>query len=767
MTRDSEVATQRSRNMGPDSIATGLCDPGAPISLAASLALAAVVISPIATMSTEFSLSQIEKIINMQLDLHVATVRDTVETQLTRISGHYATLVHASALPAATDVQTMTMLYWGYKDLQKYLTWACFLFPDDLGHYVGILNSASAGLVISRGAGIIDKSTSLALVEHYRATETDGGTKVVFKWFRNITLSINSLLAGQLTNPMTRKIQPSASTGQLGIVYTVRLCKDGTTCAPEASGQAGILQLVASSSDLSDNLLDSLSDSADPKARAFVTDDKGKLVATSHGVPSVLVGTRLQYLLCNNNSVGDSTLVTIGRDLLRAGKQGKELNMYRTSSHIVSSQNFAVGNAGDVWTIYYAVPTQTVYGDLYKTVGVCVGIAAALALTAAVVSWVALHLFLAKPLDKAVKTINTLARMNMNGIAEASSSLRPHHAVQGLPKRADNAPQMLTTATFLDEVSGVLVAADKLVHSLYCVGRYVSMDLATWVIGKGIASSPLEPRDVSVLFCDIEGSTTMIDRCRAEGTMGEFAEMLNEILTKLANTAKDYGGYIDKFIGDEVMVVFNAPCECPQHESRACEAAVAMQRCIKTLRQRWEGSGTYKSFTCPRVRVSVASGTVLVGDIGAFGTLVNYTAIGEVVCIAARLQEVAKHVRPPTGILVTGETWNAAVASGSVSLVTDDSHTACVGHSCGVTTVRGCSLPLALYTVLGSREDLGFEALSNATHFQRAMEAQARGDRDDCAQELAKVDADYIPSVRAAVMESHNSGVDVLDLATK
>eukprot|EP00727_Mastigamoeba_balamuthi_P003111 m51a1_g12798 hypothetical protein (554) ;mRNA; f:1820-3481 len=520
----------------------------AAISLATSLALAAVVISPIATMSTEFSLSQIEKIIDMQLDLHVATVRDTVETQLTRISGHYATLVHAAALPAATDVQTMTMLYWGYKDLQKYLTWACFFFPDDLGHYVGILNSASAGLVISRGAGIIDQSTKLALVEHYRATETDGGTKVVFTWFRNITLSISSLLAGQLTNPMTRKIQPSASTGQLGIVYTVRLCKDGTACAPEASGQAGLLQIVASSSDLSDNLLESLSDTADPKARAFVTDDKGKLVATSHGVPSVLVGTRLQYLMCNNNSVGDSALVTIGRDLLRDGKKGKELNMYHTSSHIVSSQNFAVGNAGDVWTIYYAVPTETVYGDLYKTVGVCVGIAAALALTAAVVSWVALHMFLAKPLDKAVKTIDSLSHMNMRGIAEASSSLRP--AVQGHPMRVGSVPSTAATGTFLDEVSGVLVAADKLVHSLYCVGRYVSMDLATWVIGKGVVSSPLEPRDVSVLFCDIEGSTTMIDRCRAEGTMSEFAEMLNEILTKLANTAKDYGGYIDKFIGD-------------------------------------------------------------------------------------------------------------------------------------------------------------------------------------------------------------------------
>eukprot|EP00727_Mastigamoeba_balamuthi_P000762 m51a1_g10683 hypothetical protein (756) ;mRNA; f:92249-94834 len=744
----------------------------AAISLATSLALAAVVIAPIAAMSTEFSLSQIEKIIDLQLGLHVSTVTDTVQTQLTRISGHYATLVHAGALPAATDEETMTLLYWSYKELQQFLTWICFFFPEDLGRYVGIVNSASSGILMSRGMGMFNKTAMLAAVEHLTAAEYDSGTKVAFKSHDNFTMRLGTLLAGQLTNPTTHKLQPSISTGQLGIMYAVRFCKDGNPCGPDAPGQAGILQLVASSSDLSDNLRESLAESADPKSRAFVTDMNGKLIATSHGVPSVLVGTRLQYLMCDNSSVGDSTLVRIGRDLLRDGRQGKELSMYRTSTHIVSSQNIAVGNAGDVWTVYYAVPTHEVYGELTKTVGICVGIAVALALTAAVVSWAAQHVFLAKPLDRAVKTIDTLAHMNMHGIAKASSSSSLNLADKGLPQRAGGGAGAVvpspSTVAFLDEVSGVLVAADKLVHSLYCVGRYVSMDLATWVIGKGIVSSPLVPRDVSVLFCDIEGSTTLIDQCRAEGTMGEFAEMLNEILTKLANTAKDYGGYIDKFIGDEVMVVFNAPCDCAHHESRACEAAVAMQQCVKGLRTRWESSGTYKSFKCPRVRVSVASGTVLVGDIGAFGTLVNYTAIGEVVCIAARLQEVAKHVRPPSGIIVTGETWSAAVEQGSVSLITVESDTAAIaGHSCGVTKVRGCSLPLALYTVLGSRGILSPEAVSNAAHFQRAMEALARGDRDDVSQELARVDTDYIPSVRAAVMESQNSGSTVLDLVKK
>eukprot|EP00727_Mastigamoeba_balamuthi_P002529 m51a1_g12273 putative adenylate guanylate cyclase catalytic domain protein (751) ;mRNA; f:219556-222260 len=716
------------------------------ISLATSLVLAAVVITPFALLSTRFALGQIERIIDMQLDLHVATVEATADTQLRAVAGHYATLVHSGLLPAARDSDTMAALYWGYKEQQRYLSWLCFFFPEDHGHFVAVFNDALEGVLLSHGIRTVDNASSAALAQRLHPAETDSGKRVAFTLQRNYTLPTSALLAGQLVAPTTHKIQASITTGELGIVYTVRLCADGNPCAQGEPDQAGILQIVATSADMSSNLRDSLSDGADSSARAFVTDGDGRLIAVSHGSPWVSVNGRLQYLMCSNRSVGDPELATIGKDLVDAGKVGKEIHMHRTSTHIVSSKSIAVGNAGTVWTIYYAVPTQAVYGDLNRTVGICVGIAGSLALFAAFASWSVQHLFLTMPLNGAVKTINTLARLNMRGIAEVTNTppaIEAKPAERQIAQTESSAPcrrrrrytaQVPATGSFLAEVSGVLQAADKMVHSLYCVGRYVSMDLATWVIGKGVVSSPLQPRDVSVLFCDIEGSTAMIDRCRAEDTMAEFAEMLNEILTNLANTAKHYGGYIDKFIGDEVMVVFNAPCECPQHEGRACEAAVAMQQCIQRLRGEWESSGKYKSFTCPRVRVSVASGTVLVGDIGAFGTLVNYTAIGEVVCIAARLQEVAKTLKPPSGILLTGETWDAAVLAGSASLVTDDSHTsAIVGHS----------------------ESLSAELRTNGFHFQRAMHALAQGDCRKCVEVLAQdVDASYLPAAANKMVHS-------------
>eukprot|EP00727_Mastigamoeba_balamuthi_P000243 m51a1_g10215 putative adenylate cyclase (765) ;mRNA; f:106138-108516 len=751
----------------------------AAINLVTSVVLIGVVIAIFATLSTNFSLSLIEKNINMQLDLQVATVRK-VDSRTVDIGANFQTLFQAKVLPARFDLDTATPFYWGYKAQQSYLTWVAYYHPDDYGKFIAVMYSkADNGICAANGMGTINSKTTAAQIMRYWVREGAGGN-VSYQWFRNYTGAISGYLAGQYDAPVSHLVNPSGSTGELVITYSMRLCADGNTCEPSAPNQAGILQIWTSAGDLSTNLAASMSDGSDPKARSFVTDSTGRLVATSHGQAWVMVNKKMYYLMMDNATVGDHTLTKIGHDLLRKGYGGKQISMARTSTHIVSSRPVAIGTAGTVWTVYFAIPTEAAVGELNKTVGICVGIAAALALMAAVVSWVVQHMFLTKPLNHAVSTINTLARLNMNGIAKATMSMdtitdltqsqRKGMSSDELAKlsRSRSSSSSALMGNFLNEVSGVLQAADKMVHSLYCVGRYVSMDLATWVIGKGIVSSPLQPRDVSVLFCDIEGSTAMIDRCRAEGTMSEFAELLNEILTGLANTAKQSGGYIDKFIGDEVMVVFNAPCECPNHQSRACEAAVGMQACVQRLRTAWENEGKYRNFKCPNVRVSIASGTVLVGDIGAFGTLINYTAIGETVCIAARLQEVAKTIRPPSGILVTSDTWEAAASAEAVALVTDDAHSsAIVGHSCGSTMVRGCSLPLGLYAVLGSREGLGVGVATNASRFQRGMEALAQGDSEGCLQEMAAVEQTYMPVLREAALVAVQSRSGTLDLVKK
>eukprot|EP00727_Mastigamoeba_balamuthi_P002518 m51a1_g12263 putative adenylate guanylate cyclase catalytic domain protein (674) ;mRNA; r:190014-192354 len=642
------------------------------INLAASVALvAATVLTPFALLSTRFSLGQIRRIIDMQLDLHVSSVESAVDSQPRAIAGHYATLVQARVLPSGRgDEETMAVLYWGHRRLRHRLLRVCYRFPGDRGRFVDVLSASPEGpVVLSLGVGTADVATAAASVVRYRPAETDAG--VAFAWVRNDTLPASEVPAGQLERPVAHSVEASAGTGELVVVYAVRLCSDGSACGPEAAGQAGVLQLVATTADMSRSLRGSLSAGADPGARAFVTDESGRLVAVSHGTPWVRANGTAQYLMCGNESIGDATTAMVGRDLLAAGKQGEEIGMHRTGTHIVSSKRIVVGNAGTVWTVYYAVPSHTVYGELNRTVGICAGIAGSLALLAAAVLWGIQYALLTRPLLGAARAINMLALLNIAGITDASRAVKESSipCVQGASTADEPPAAVRQRSNVLDEVSEVLQAADKMMHSLYCVGRYLSIDLASWVISNGITSSPLQPRDVSVLFCDIEGSAEMVRGCNDESTTREFAQLLKEVLASLTNAVKQHGGFVDKYIGDRLMAVFNAPRSCPKHESQACEAAVDMVRSVAMLHALWEADGKYRNFGCPKVVVTVASGTAHIGDIGAHGTLISYTAVGDVVCTAARLQDAAKSIKPPNGILYVESGYLQALRSAALAAV--------------------------------------------------------------------------------------------------
>eukprot|EP00727_Mastigamoeba_balamuthi_P006061 m51a1_g2074 hypothetical protein (644) ;mRNA; r:1479587-1482052 len=286
----------------------------------------------------------------------------------------------------------------------------------------------------------------------------------------------------------------------------------------------------------------------------------------------------------------------------------------------------------------------------------------------------------------------------------------------------------------LSEVSDLLTSASKMAESLYAVGRYVSMDLCSWVIQNRVVEMPLAPKVITALFCDIQGSTAMIDRSKREGTMGEFGRMLNEILTTLANVAKRHGGYIDKLMGDEVMAIFNAPYECKDHQVHACAAALKMRDAVAELCHSWDELGLYRSFPRPRVRIGVAAGEVLIGDIGAFGTLTNFTAIGDTVCIAARLQSAAKVIDPEsTGILVTGDTWTAACAQeGGENLVV---------RTVGCIKLRGPDRPMLVSTVVGMRSKFGEFEIEATKAYNSAMELFYNCEWAECIEMLRRVDS--------------------------
>lgn len=141
----------------------------------------------------------------------------------------------------------------------------------------------------------------------------------------------------------------------------------------------------------------------------------------------------------------------------------------------------------------------------------------------------------------------------------------------------------------------------------------------------------LEPggrrQEISVLFADIRGYTAWSEAEPPE----RVVEMLNKYLSMAAEVILSWDGTLDKFFGDGLMAIFNAPKAQPDHVHRAADAALALQRAAATVN---ESSGYTLAYS-----IGVNTGEAVVGYIGTERAM-NYTAIGDTVNLAKRLQEI-------------------------------------------------------------------------------------------------------------------------------
>lgn len=136
-------------------------------------------------------------------------------------------------------------------------------------------------------------------------------------------------------------------------------------------------------------------------------------------------------------------------------------------------------------------------------------------------------------------------------------------------------------------------------------------------------------QEISVLFADIRGYTTWSETVPPETVL----ETLNHYLNLAAGVILGWEGTLDKFMGDGIMAIFNAPLSQPDHVSRAADAALAILRATQEVNVQ---QGLELS-----VSIGVTVGDAVVGYIGNERAL-NYTAIGDTVNLAKRLQEAAK-----------------------------------------------------------------------------------------------------------------------------
>ena len=153
-----------------------------------------------------------------------------------------------------------------------------------------------------------------------------------------------------------------------------------------------------------------------------------------------------------------------------------------------------------------------------------------------------------------------------------------------------------------------------------------------------------ERKDVTVIFADISGFTTMSEALDPE----ELTLLMNECFRKLGAMVYRYEGIIDKFIGDCIMAIFGAPVTHEDDPERAILACLDMQNALKEINNSLDPS--FKKLT---IHSGVNTGVVIAGKVGS-DLQMDYTVMGDTVNVAQRLKDIS----PQGGILAGKETYN-------------------------------------------------------------------------------------------------------------
>ena len=196
------------------------------------------------------------------------------------------------------------------------------------------------------------------------------------------------------------------------------------------------------------------------------------------------------------------------------------------------------------------------------------------------------------------------------------------------------------------EIGQLQAGVNAMVHGLRertviadLFGRHVGTEVARRALAEGVHLGG-EQRDVSALFLDVTGSTTLA----ATRAPTDVLAMLNELFGTVVRVVEEEGGWVDKFEGDAVLCVFGAPMPLDDHPTRALATARRLATLVGTL----------------DFGIGVSSGLVVAGNIGS-ETRFEYTVIGDPVNEASRLTEAAK--ARPARVLAACRTLDRASAA--------------------------------------------------------------------------------------------------------
>jgi adenylate cyclase len=230
---------------------------------------------------------------------------------------------------------------------------------------------------------------------------------------------------------------------------------------------------------------------------------------------------------------------------------------------------------------------------------------------------------------------------------------------------------------------------------------------------------------VTAFFSDIKGFSSFSETLKADPK--RLMRLLNRYLSTVTPALTAEGACIDKYIGDAVVALFGAPIEYADHALRACRGALAVQKALTTLRAELAKEGLPDVYT----RVGLNTDTMLVGNIGS-DQLLDYTAIGDGMNLAARLEAANKH-------------YDTLILMGENTYLDVKGHV--VAREVDVVRVAGKHEVTRIYELLGLKGEVDARTLKVVQQYERALGLYRERRFEQAAVEL-----------RLALTEAPNDG---------
>jgi adenylate cyclase len=255
-------------------------------------------------------------------------------------------------------------------------------------------------------------------------------------------------------------------------------------------------------------------------------------------------------------------------------------------------------------------------------------------------------------------------------------------------------------------------------------GTYVSPQLVDHMVNSG--ESPQlggHEEEITAYFSDIQSFSAFSEKLPP----AKLVELMNEYLTACTDiVVEGQGGTLDKYIGDAVVAFFGAPIVLPDHAYRACLASQLVHAKLAELRAKWKSEGD----KWPEIvwnmqsRVGLNSGRATIGNMGS-RTRFNYTMMGDNVNLAARMESGAKQY-------------------GVYTMVAESTKLACEKHGgdrlvfryLEKIVVKGRSLPVSIYEIIGLKENLASQTSECLGIFRRGIERYLAQDWDAAEKEF-------------------------------